>query len=189
MKEFNHLKSVNLLSPHPRIKRLAQILMLLFVLCIIALALIPWQQTAEGFGKVVALSPNERQQNISAPIDGRLGKWYVHDGSYVKVGEPIVELLDNDPDLLKRLEMEKQAVELRLNAANQASETALINVKRQKKLFQEGISSRRRFEQAQFEHIKYQNEIANAQVELTKINVRIARQQTQLVKAPLAGTI
>ncbi|MEM1244179.1 MAG: HlyD family efflux transporter periplasmic adaptor subunit [Pseudomonadota bacterium] len=189
MSDTNNPNCFKLISPHPRIRRLAKSLIFLFIFFILALAFIPWQQTAEGSGKVVALSPNEREQNISAPVEGRLGKWYVHDGSYVKAGDPIVELLDNDPDLLKRLQIEKKAIQLRLDAVQRAAKTALINVERQKKLFNEGISSRRKFEQAQFEFISYQNEIAKAQVEMTKINVRIARQETQLVKAPLDGTI
>jgi len=83
-----------LLSPHKSLKKIARNLVFFFLVFLVFVAFTPWQQTAFGTGKVVALSPNERQQVISAPIEGRLGKWYVHDGSYVKKGDPIIRLVD-----------------------------------------------------------------------------------------------
>jgi adhesin transport system membrane fusion protein len=47
-----------------------------------------WQQTVVGSGRVIAYSPNERRQEISAPIDGRVLRWDVLEGSRVKKGEP-----------------------------------------------------------------------------------------------------
>lgn len=182
-------KSLEMLASHPRLRRVAKALIVLFSLFFIGIAFLPWQQTATGYGKVVAFSPNEREQRISAPVDGRLGKWFVHDGSFVNKGDPIVKLEDNDPNLLQRLEMEKKAIESSIELNEKAAETALINVERQKKLFEEGISSRREFEKANFTYLKYKNDVAKANVELTKINVRIARVESQMVRAPLAGTI
>lgn len=178
-----------LISSHKSLKNIARNLVFIFLAFLVFIAFTPWQQTALGTGKVVALSPNERQQVISAPLEGRLAKWYVHDGSYVKKGDPIILLADNDPNLVERLRLEKKAIIASINLSKQAAQTALINVERQKKLFDEGISSRRKFEQAQFMYLKYQNDIAKAKVSLAKIEVRIARQQSQLVKSPLSGTI
>ena len=97
--------------------------------------------------------------------------------------------MDNDPKLVERLQLEKKAIIATINLSKQAAQTALINVERQKKLFDEGISSRRKFEQARFMYLKYKNDIAKGEVSLAKIEVRIARQQSQLVKSPLTGTI
>ncbi len=189
MKNDNHLKCYDLLSAHPKLKNVARIMVITFIILLIGLAILPWQQTAAGTGKVVATSPNEREQDITAPVAGRLGKWYVHDGSHVKKGDPIVRILDNDPELLKRLDIEKQATLLRYNTSKEALKTADRNVKRQKTLFDEGISSRRKYEEARFEYIHFQNEIAKTRIALTEINIRIARLQNQLVKAPVTGTI
>ncbi len=183
------VKCYELLEKHAKLKVVAVIILIAFFISVIGLLYIPWQQTAFGEGKVIALSPNEREQNIIAPIGGRLGKWYVHDGSYVKKGDVIVDLLDVDPQLLTRLQSERKATLLRLKAAKIALETAKINVDRQKRLFSEGVSSRRKYENARFEYIKYESQLAAAQIGLAKINVRISRQQSQQVKAPLPGTI
>ncbi|CAN5797800.1 HlyD family efflux transporter periplasmic adaptor subunit [soil metagenome] len=81
------------------------------------LAVTPWQQSAPGAGRVVAFAPNERRQNLEAPIEGRVLRWYVREGTVVRKGDPIVELSDNDPDILMRLRSERDAIAARLEAA------------------------------------------------------------------------
>ncbi|MBM4094492.1 MAG: toxin secretion protein, partial [Planctomycetes bacterium] len=58
-------------------RRLANGLVLLLGGAICAMALLPWQQSARGTGKVVAYVPQERQQTVTSPTKGivaRLGK-------------------------------------------------------------------------------------------------------------------
>jgi len=88
----------------------------MMVLAGIAL-LLPWQQTSTGTGRVVAWSPTERQQNIEAPIDGRIVRWWVQEGAVVKEGEPLLEIVDVDPNLMDRLTQERNALIARLQAA------------------------------------------------------------------------
>lgn len=159
-----------------------------FVLCLGTLFL-PWQQTATGKGRVIAYSPNDRQQDISAPVDGRIDRWHVFEGSRVKAGDPIVDLTDNDPEILQRLRLERDALAKRVMAAVAAVETSRINVERQKSLMEKGLSARRAYEQANLEYTRYLADEANAAAELARMDVRLARQMTQSVKAPVAGTI
>ena len=92
----------------PRANRvLARVLVALMIVLALALTITPWQQNIPGSGRVVAFSPEERQQNIEAPIDGRIARWYVVEGSDVKKGDPIVDLTDNDPSLIERLTQER----------------------------------------------------------------------------------
>lgn len=155
----------------------------------IAFLLLPWQQTVVGSGRVIAYSPNERRQEISAPIDGRVLRWDVLEGSRVKKGEPIVELVDNDPDLVARLNYEKEAIERRLDATKQGTETAKKNVVRQEELFKKGLSSPLGVENARLNLNKYLVDEANASAELARVQVKLARQLTQAVNAPMDGTI
>ena len=161
--------------------------MLIFTL--LALIFVPWQQTSFGLGRVVAYSPTERQQNIDAPVEGRIGRWFVQEGSKVKAGDPIVELVDNDPEILNRLRAEKNALLARLEAATLSSATARINLDRQESLAAKGLSSRRSYELAKLEYAKFLTDQANAKAELARIEVRLSRQATQSVKAPRDGTI
>jgi multidrug efflux pump subunit AcrA (membrane-fusion protein) len=149
----------------------------------------PWVQTVKGVGRVVAYSPNERSQTISAPVEGRIKTWFVSEGSFVKKGSPIAEISDNDPDILKRLEVERVAAKKRLEASKLGASTSQKNLDRQKSLFEEGLSSKRTFELAHLEVVRYMTDEANAMAELSRIEVRLARQMNQMVVAPLDGII
>ncbi|MBK7861194.1 MAG: HlyD family efflux transporter periplasmic adaptor subunit [Archangiaceae bacterium] len=83
----------------------------------LALGLVPWQQSVRGAGRVVAFAAVERRQNVDAPVEGRVAVWHVREGSRVKKGDPLVEISDNDPQILQRLEQERGALAARQTAA------------------------------------------------------------------------
>ncbi len=78
-----------------------------FLVLVIFLIFTPWVQTSYGVGSITALNPNDRLQEVNALVSGRIQEWFVQDGSRVKVGDPIVRIVDNDPKLLERLEAER----------------------------------------------------------------------------------
>lgn len=86
------------------------------------LALVPWQQTVQGRGTVIAYSPVERSQVLTARIPGQVRKWHVVEGSQVKKGDPVVDLEDNDPDLGPRLLAQLEFLRGRLAAGKQEVE-------------------------------------------------------------------
>lgn len=104
------------LETAPAAKRIAQNLLTLFVLLLICLGFTPWQQNVRGVGKVIAYTAGERQQYLSAQVEGRIAHWRVKEGAHVKQGDVLAEVLDNDPQLLQRL-----ANELQLATAKQAA--------------------------------------------------------------------
>lgn len=183
------LYSYTILKKLPKPRNVFLLTFSIFLVVVLLLLLIPWQQFALGNGRVVAYSPTERLHTVNSPISGRIKKWYVDEGMKVKPGDPIVDVSDNDPELLSRLELEKQAIILRVEAAKQAIAAGKANVERQKRLYSEGINSKRQYELAQIEYAKYQNELAQANIGKVDIDIRIARQQTQVIKAHVAGTI
>lgn len=168
----------------------AAALVLLFVSATAAiLYFVPWIQTAVGSGRVIALDPADRVQEINALVEGRVNRWFVRDGSIVKEGEPIVEITDVDPRFVERLETERAAVARRLDAARVAKETALIDYQRQEQLYKEGLSARKDFEAAK---IKYQEAVAKeaeARAALSKVEIGVTRQTSQVVRAPRDGRI
>lgn len=92
-------------------------LLLLFTLLGLSLAFVPWQQNTDARGRVTAYAPTERQQVIEAPIEGRLVRWYVTEGSRVAKGDPLLDIADNDPEIVSRLQAERDAVLGRIKAA------------------------------------------------------------------------
>jgi len=69
--------------------------------------LLPWTQTINGKGYLTTLKPDQRPQTLQSPIPGRIEKWYVQEGDYVKKGDTIlfVSEVKNeyfDPNLVQR---------------------------------------------------------------------------------------
>lgn len=149
----------------------------------------PWVQTTMGAGTVTALNPNDRLQEINALVPGRIMEWYVRDGSHVKVGDPIVRIADNDPQLLDRLNAERAQVLAKLDAAEAARETAEIDLRRTTELFEQGLAARRELEQARIRVEQLRAPVAEAAAELQRVDVNLSRQSVQIVRAPRDGTI
>ena len=102
----------------PRTVRvLARLLFLAFLSAPFALALVPWQQTVQGQGMVIAYAPVERMQVITARVSGQIRRWHVVEGTRVKMNDPVVDIEDNDPELAARLEAQRGFLAERLVAA------------------------------------------------------------------------
>jgi RND family efflux transporter MFP subunit len=153
------------------------------------LAFVPWVQTTEGAGTVTALNPNDRLQEINALVPGRIQEWYVRDGSHVAVGDPIVRIADIDPQLLERLQAERDQVVAKLAAADSAMQTAEIDMRRMEELYEQGLAARRDYEQARIRVDELRSRLAEAAAELNRLDVSLSRQSVQIVRAPRAGVI
>lgn len=170
--------------------RVAALLILSAVVAlVVALIVVPWVQNVQGTGRVIAYSPNERQQNLTAPVDGIIRHWYVFEGTRVHKGDNIVDIADIDPDILHRLERERDATQTKLDAAQKALDTSRKNLDRQRALFQQGLSSSRSAELAELEYAKYLSDISSASAELARLETRIARQASQSITAPRDGVV
>ena len=101
----------------PSVRILARLLFLLFLATPFILAFVPWQQTVNCRGMVVAYSPVERMQVLTARVSGQIRTWHVVEGSRVKMNDPVVDIEDNDPELAQRLETQREFLQGRLVAA------------------------------------------------------------------------
>ncbi|MGR8941439.1 MAG: HlyD family secretion protein [Gammaproteobacteria bacterium] len=108
--EGSSLNPLMLAETSPLARRIARSLVILFLLLCVLLAFTPWQQNVRGFGRVVAYAPTERQQVITATVEGRVSRWLVREGTPVKQGQILAEVRDNDPLLLERLKIEKETL-------------------------------------------------------------------------------
>lgn len=153
------------------------------------LFLVPWLQTAQGQGQVVALDPGDRAQDVTALVPGRVERWFVHDGQHVERGAPIARVVDLDPDLLTRLAAERGQIEAEIAAVTQSQRVAGIDVDRNRQLFAEGLASRRDYEQSQIKVADAAAKLAESRAKLNRIDVQVKRQSAQLVRAPRDGRI
>lgn len=176
-----------------RVPRFTRVLATMLVAALVLLGVLawftPWVQTAAGYGEVTELDPAGRLQDVTALVSGSVGRWYVNEGSVVAAGDPLVEIVDNDPQLIERLEAELAQLESELRASELAAETAMIDLQRQERLFQRGLSARREFENARIKHQELQAKASGVAARLTKFRGEVARRSRLLVRAPRAGTI
>ncbi|MBX9884506.1 MAG: HlyD family efflux transporter periplasmic adaptor subunit [Novosphingobium sp.] len=156
---------------------------------VLVMAFVPWVQTANGDGQVVALNPDDRSADVSALVSGRITEWYVKDGEEVKTGQPIARVVDLDPDYLTRLAAERAQVEAEIAAVTQSRATAMLDVNRASALLREGLIARRDYELAQIKVAEGGAKLAESRAKLQRIDVQLARQSSQLVRAPRAGRI
>lgn len=101
-------------------KVLNRVILALFILGIIVLFL-PWTQNISGSGAVTALKPNQRPQTINTVIAGKIEKWYVQEGDFVKKGDTIIFLSEVkeeyfDPNLLQNTKNQVDAKKMSLKS-------------------------------------------------------------------------
>lgn len=88
-----------------------------FVLLLLLFLFLPWTQNIKGTGFVTTLKPNQRPQTIHTAIAGRIEKWYVQEGDFVKKGDTILfisEIKEDylDPNLVENTGKQVKAKEM-----------------------------------------------------------------------------
>lgn len=87
---------------------------------LILILFLPWTQNIRSKGTVTTLYQDQRPQELNTIIPGKVKKWHVKEGDYVKAGDTIMQLSEIkddylDPQLLERtkeqLNSKQQSVE------------------------------------------------------------------------------
>lgn len=68
---------------------------------------LPWTQNIRAKGSVTTLYQDQRPQQVNTIIGGRVMKWYIKEGDFVKAGDTLIQLSEVktdylDPNLLNR---------------------------------------------------------------------------------------
>jgi len=141
---------------------------------------LPWTQNIQTDGIVTTLLPNQRPQEIQSIIGGRIEKWYVREGDYVKKGDTIVrisEVKENylDPRLLEQTNTQIRAKENSIESYS--SKVDAIN----RQIGQLEVIRDQKIKQAvnKLEQEELKLKIEKAELEAAKTAESIARQQFQ----------
>ncbi len=102
LEKYSTFKTL-IVRPHYRI--LNKIIVGVSILAVITLFL-PWTQNISGSGAVTTLQPDQRPQTIHSAIAGRIEKWYVKEGDFVRKGDTILFISETkeeylDPNLVE----------------------------------------------------------------------------------------
>lgn len=87
---------------------------LITILGLVAILFLPWTQNIKSKGNVSTLYQQQRPQNLNSPIPGKIVKWYVKNGDFIKKGDTILqisEIKDDylDPNLVERTQQQVEA--------------------------------------------------------------------------------
>lgn len=115
-KEYSSIgkfKSIKVLKDKSHYKSLNKIIVGVSIACLLILFL-PWTQNISGAGFVTTLKPDQRPQTIHTAIAGRVEKWYVQEGDFVKKGDTILfisEIKEDyfDPNLVTNTKNQMEA--------------------------------------------------------------------------------
>lgn len=172
--DYNRLEqysTIQSLASRPHYKVLNKILVGFLILVMLFLFL-PWTQNIPGNGNVTTLMPNQRPQTIQSLISGRIEKWYVREGDFVKKGDTILfisEIKEDylDPNLVEntkaQLNAKQQSVESYGGKVNSLS-NQIVAIERERKL---------KFEQAK-------NKVKQSYLKITSDSMDLAAVETQL---------
>ncbi|MCK6648207.1 MAG: HlyD family secretion protein [Bacteroidia bacterium] len=175
--ELKHYNSFLILEKKTNSRTLIKTMYGLFSIFIIILFL-PCTQNIKSMAKVTALRPDQRPQTIHSAIAGRIEKWFVQEGQFVKKGDTILyisEIKEDylDPELLNRTEEQIKSKEFAVKSymekvkANDNQIDALIS------------ASKLKYEQAENKLIQANLKVKSDSVDLTaaNLNYKIAKEQ------------
>lgn len=94
--------SLEKLQVNPLVKKIWLFSSIVLSLLIMALFL-PWQQTVEGEGVVVAYDPTQRDYPVLATMNGFINEFYVTENQFVKKGTKLFTMVDLDKEYLNKL--------------------------------------------------------------------------------------
>lgn len=97
--DMSKYKSARILEDNKGYKTIKKVIWILCIMLLLFLFL-PWTQNISGSGSVTTLKPNQRPQTVQSAIAGRIEKWYVNEGDFVKKGDTILFISEIKEDYL-----------------------------------------------------------------------------------------
>jgi multidrug efflux pump subunit AcrA (membrane-fusion protein) len=95
------------------VKRIGIISTFIF-LAIFSMLFLPWEQTVQGTGKIVAYDPTQRDYELKAPHPGFVKEYFVQENQKVKQGDALCVIEDQDSSYETRLTQKQNAIEIQI---------------------------------------------------------------------------
>jgi multidrug resistance efflux pump len=149
-----------------------------FTILSVIMLFLPWTQNIQTSGIVTTLRPSERPQAIQTIISGRIERWYVKDGDWVKEGDTIAVLTEIkseylDPGLIGQTSTQIKAKENSI--MSYSSKVNAINQQINQLEANRDFAIQKAKVKLEQENLKYNSEVAETQA--ANINLKIAHQQ------------
>ncbi len=134
---------------------------------------LPWQQNVQGTGSVTALRPQDRPQVVPSVIGGRIEKWHVAEGQYVRKGDLLLELSEVKQDYLDPNTVQRYAQQVAgKEGAIRAKEAKVAALAQQIAALEEGLVLKLR-------QVEFAVEKDSAAYEAARVDSAVAADQLQ----------
>jgi multidrug resistance efflux pump len=126
IQSFDHIYRVN-------IKSKVRYWLLGILSGLVIILFIPWTQNIRAAGDITTLRQEQRPQQLNTIIPGKIAKWHVKEGDYVKAGDTIMQLAEIkddylDPNLLSRTQEQLTAKEMSVEGYKSKAGTADMQI-------------------------------------------------------------
>ncbi len=103
------------------------------LITLVVVAFLPWTQNIRAKGAVTTLRQEQRPQELNTIIAGRVVKWHVKEGDFVKAGDTILQLGEVkveyfDPQLLERTKQQITAKQMANQGYASKAQTAAVQI-------------------------------------------------------------
>ena len=92
--------------------------LLAFLLIFLAVLFLPWTQNISAKGNVTTLKPEQRPQTVQSAIPGKIEKWYVKEGDFVKKGDTILRIAEIKSEYFDDQLMERTQDQIRAKTSS-----------------------------------------------------------------------
>ncbi len=162
----------------PKRYRLVRNYLLVFLGIFIIILCLPWQQNVQGKGKLTPFSMADRPQTIPSILAGRIDKWFVQEGQFVKKGDTICVITEVkekffDPKLLSRTSNQIANKEDAVDAKKQK----IINLQRQIEALKNSLKFKLEQSKNKVKQVRYKVAAEKAGYEAAQVNLKLAQDQ------------
>lgn len=101
----------------------------IIIIFLVVILFLPWTQNIRANGVITTRMQEQRPQDINSPIPGKILRWWVREGDFVKKGDTIIQLSEIkedylDPELVSRTREQIDAKRSNVNYYREKAETA-----------------------------------------------------------------
>jgi multidrug resistance efflux pump len=159
-------------------------------LSLFVLMWMPWTQNIQTTGTITTLYQDQRPQQLNSIIPGRILKWWVKEGDFVKKGDTIVQLADVkddylDPQLMQRTNEQVDAKQQKMVFYQQkisATESQIIAMENVRELKLNSLNNK-------MEQIRRKMLSDSAEIISAEVDYQVAVQQLSRAKEMYARGI
>ncbi|WMI64923.1 biotin/lipoyl-binding protein [Aestuariibaculum sp. YM273] len=170
-------------TQHTNQHNLFRRVLLVSSILVIIILFLPWTQNVTSKGLVTTLKPNQRPQTLQSPIPGRIDRWFVQEGDFVKKGDTILKISEIKSEYFDDLLTERTGDQIKAKSASVTAYRSKVQaLKNQYAALQQ--EQQLKIEQAKNKYLQ-----SKLKVESDSIDLEAAKTKAKIAETQFARTV